>query len=270
MQHALLPLLTAPEGGGALTLTVQSQDDDEIVEGELTDAAGRVYPIEDGIPRLLPSTMLEAQKSEMAARDAQVVDYDRMAFLNAFGKIEIPMTMRALSLGADDRLLEAGCGTGRMTRSLAKAVREVVAVDFSFESLRANQKKLREAGVKNVHLVQADLCHLPFLSGAFNRVVSCQVLEHVPDDSSRRRAVGELSRVAKPGANVVVSAYQYNLFTRAFAQKEGEHDGGIPYFRFTQTEFRDVLSSALDVKSITGSLIYLFLAKCKKSTNVGA
>src|SRR5580700_10274808 len=132
MQHALLPLLTAPEGGGALTLTVQRQDDDDIIEGKLTDAAGRVYPIEDGIPRLLPSTMLDAQKSEMAARDAQVADYDRMAFLNAFGKIEIPMTMRALSIGPDDRLLEGGCGTGRMTRSLAKAAREVVAVDFSF------------------------------------------------------------------------------------------------------------------------------------------
>jgi len=268
MQHALLPLLIAPEGGGALTLTVQRQEADEIVEGELTDAAGRVYPIEDGIPRLLPSTMLEAQKSEMAARDAQVDDYDRMAFLNFFGKIEIPMTMRTLALGSEDRLLEGGCGTGRMSMALAKAVREVVAIDFSFESLRVNQKKLRAAGVKNVHLVQADLCHLPFLSGAFNRVVSCQVLEHVPNDASRRQAVGELSRVAKPGANVVVSAYQHNVFTRAFAEKEGQHDGGIPYFRFTQAEFRDVLSSALDVKTVTGSLVYLFLAKCKKAAGV--
>lgn len=265
MQHALLPLLTAPEGGGALTLTVQHQEDDEIVEGKLTDAAGRVYPIEDGIPRLLPSTMLEAQKSEMAARDAQVEDYDRMAFLNAFGKVEIPMTMRALSIGPEDRLLEGGCGTGRMTRSLAKAAREVVAIDFSFESLRVNRKKLAAAGVKNVHLVQADLCHLPFLSASFNRVVSCQVLEHVPGDEMRRCAVADLARVAKPGANVVVSAYQHNIFTRAFAQKEGEHDGGIPYFRFSRDEFRDLLSTALDVRGISGALIYLYLAICKKS-----
>jgi ubiquinone/menaquinone biosynthesis C-methylase UbiE len=264
MQHALLPLLTAPEGGGALTLTVQRQEGDEIIEGKLTDATGRVYPIEDGIPRLLPSNMLEAQRSEMAARDAQVDDYDRMAFLQAFGKVEIPMTMRALALGPDDRLLEAGCGTGRMTRTLSKAVRELVAIDFSFESLRVNQKKLQAAGIKNVHLVQADLCKLPFLTGSFNRVVSCQVLEHVPNDAARCKAVVELARVAKPGANVVVSAYQHNVFTRAFAEKEGEHDGGIPYFRFTRDEFRETLSAALDVKSITGSLIYLFLAKCKK------
>jgi ubiquinone/menaquinone biosynthesis C-methylase UbiE len=267
MQHSLLPILIAPDGG-SLTLTVHEQIDDEIIEGSLTDALGRVYPIEEGIPRMLPENLLEAQKSEMAARDAQVEAYDRMTFLNWFGKIEIPMTLRALSPRAEDRLLEAGCGTGRMTRILAGQVRELVAIDFSFESLRVNRKKLRDAGVTNVHLVQADLCHLPFQSGAFNRIVSCQVLEHVPDEQARSAAISELGRVSKPQSTLALSAYQHSFFTRCFGAKQGAHEGGIPFFRFTKGELREVLETSYSVQSITGSLVYLYLASCRKKSSV--
>ncbi|MCW3059400.1 MAG: hypothetical protein JWQ02_1221 [Capsulimonas sp.] len=264
MHRSLLSFLMAPEGGGALTLTVSKQDGDEVLEGTLTDAAGRVYPIEDGIPRLLPTELLEAQRSEIAARDAQVVDYDRMTFLNLFGKIEIPLTLKLLSPRPDDRLLEGGCGTGRMSQILGRGVKEMVAIDFSFESLRVNRKKLIDAGVTNVHLVQADLCHLPFASGAFTRAVSCQVLEHVPGEEARRGAVSELSRVLKPNATLVLSAYKHSLFTRLFGQKEGAHEGGIPFFRFTMREMKELLGTCFRVESITGILVYLYISRCKK------
>jgi ubiquinone/menaquinone biosynthesis C-methylase UbiE len=264
MQPALLPHLLAPEGGGALTLTVNSQDNDEIITGCLTDAEGRVYPIEDGIPRLLPANMLEAQRAEMAARDSQVEHYDNMKFLHAFGRIEIPLTQRKLGSRPDDRLLEAGCGTGRMTRILAKSVRELIAIDFSFESLKVNQRKLKDAGVTNVHLVQADLCHLPFTNGAFTRVVSCQVLEHVPNQEARLAAVSELARVSRPNTTLVLSAYQHSWFTRMFGEKEGAHEGGIPFFRFTKHELCDVLGHYFEVKEATGQLIYLFLTRSTK------
>jgi SAM-dependent methyltransferase len=264
MHPSLLPHLFSPDEGGSLTLTAESQEGEEILSGVLTDAAGREYPIVDGIPCLLPSCLLDAQRSEMAARDAQVVDYDRMHFLNLFGRIEIPMTLRALRPRADDRLLEAGCGTGRMTTVFAGQVRELVAIDFSLESLRVNRRKLAARGVKNVHLVQADLCHLPFASASFNRIVSCQVLEHVPDEASRQAAVCELARVARPQSVLALSAYKHSLLTRLFGQKQGQHDGGIPFFRFTPDELRAVLRGGFEVKSITGVLVYIHLARCIK------
>ncbi len=266
MHPNLLPLLQSPDDGSLLTLTVTEQDGEDVQTGVLTDASGHTYPIESGIPRLLPGALLEAQKSEIAARDVQVADYDRMAFLNAFGKVEIPMTCRALSPQSGDRLLEAGCGTGRMTPTLAGRVRELVAIDFSFESLRVNARKLRAAGVTNVHLVQADLCHLPFVNTAFDRVVSCQVLEHVPGETARQKAVSELARVAVADAALVLSAYQHSPLTRAFGEKEGEHEGGIPFFRFTRSELRAALSTAWDVQGVSGALVYLYLARCQKRT----
>lgn len=264
MHTDLLPLLLSPDSGEPLSLTATVREGEDVQTGLLSDAGGHSYPIECGIPRLLPGALLEAQRSEIAARDAQAGDYDRMAFLNAFGRVEIPLTCRQLSPRPTDRLLEAGCGTGRMTPTLAGRVRELVAIDFSFESLRANARKLCAAGVPNVHLVQADLCHLPFAPGAFDRVVSCQVLEHVPGEAARRGAVSELARVAKARAPLVLSAYQHSPLTRAFGRKEGEHAGGIPFFRFTRAELRAALSAAWDVQGVTGALVYLYLARCRK------
>jgi ubiquinone/menaquinone biosynthesis C-methylase UbiE len=263
MHPSLLPLLVSPDDRSPLTLIVTAQDGDDIRTGTLQDAAGRTFPIEDGIPRLLPGAMLDAQKSEIAARDAQVEAYDAMSGLNAFGKVEIPMVLRRLQPQPTDRLLEAGCGTGRMTQVLAGRVRELTAIDFSFESLRVNAKKLQAAGITNVHLVQADLCRLPFAPAVFDRIVSCQVLEHVPGDAARRAAVVDLSRVARSQASLVLSAYQHSFATRLFGQKEGEHDGGIPFFRFTRPEFRETLSTAFSVESVTGALVYLYLARCR-------
>jgi ubiquinone/menaquinone biosynthesis C-methylase UbiE/uncharacterized protein YbaR (Trm112 family) len=265
MLPSLLPLLTSPETGGPLTLTVRQRAGEEITDGCLTDDAGHAYPIQDGIPRLLPREMQDAQLSEIAARDAQVGDYDAMAFLNVFGKVEIPLTLRTLGPKPTDRLLEAGCGTGRMTPTLSRSVHELVAIDFSFESLRVNRRKLQAAGITHVHLVQADLCRLPFAESAFDRAVSCQVLEHVPGPDARAAAVSSLSRVLKPGGALTLSAYKHSLLTRAFSQKEGSHDGGIPFFRFTKTEMRETLAAKFTVHSITGALVYLYLAKCSKS-----
>ena len=264
MLPSLLSLLASPETGRALTLTVRQRDGEEITDGSLTDDAGNIYPIQDGIPRLLPLSLLDAQISEIAARDAQVGDYDAMTFLNHFGKIEIPLTLRALRPAPTDCLLEAGCGTGRMTRVLSSTVREMIAIDFSFESLRVNRRKLLAAGISNVHLIQADLCRLPFMDCAFDRVVSCQVLEHVPGPDARAAAVQSLSSVLKPGGTLALSAYKHSLLTRAFSQKEGSHDGGIPFFRFTKTEMRDTLAANFTVHSITGALVYLYLARCSK------
>ena len=262
MLPSLLPLLASPESGGPLALSVRRREGEEVWEGSLTDDAGHVYPIEQGIPRLLPRDLLDAQKSEIAARDAQVVDYDKMAFLNWFGKVEIPLTQRTLAALPTDLLLEAGCGTGRMTPTLARTVRETVAMDFSFESLRVAQKKLRAANLHTVHLVQADLCRLPFANAAFDRIASCQVLEHVPGPDARASAVASLHRVVKPQGTLVLSAYKHSLLTRAFAQKEGMHDGGIPFFRFTRSELRETLGAGFDVQSVTGALVYLYLARC--------
>ena len=254
----------------------------DILSGRLVcQGCGCEYPITDGIARLLPphlerpdiapaadsaeAASAELKRSEMAARDAQAEDYDRMRGLALFGKIEIPVTLAQMNLHRNDVLLEAGCGTGRMTPTFAARCKSVVAVDFSFESLRRCRAKLKRAGIANVDLIQADVCALPFFDESFSQTVSCQVLEHLPTPEGRDQMISELARVTEAGGGVVVSAYQHSIFTRLFEKKEGMHDGGIYYYRFSRRELRDLLSRHLEARGITGALVYHYLARCEKS-----
>jgi ubiquinone/menaquinone biosynthesis C-methylase UbiE len=151
-----------------------------------------------------------------------------------------------------------------MTRQFSERCESLIAMDYSWESLLACKAKLDSAGVQNVDLVQADICRLPFRSESFDRAVSCQVLEHVPTAESRAAAIDELSRILKKGGNLALSAYQYSLLMRLFGEKEGHHAGGIYFYRFTRDEFRRLLSRSFQVDSITGALVYHYIARCQK------
>ena len=55
MQHQLMEILVCPTCRGDLQLTVEREEDGEIVTGELRCAAcNEIYPITDRIPNMLP------------------------------------------------------------------------------------------------------------------------------------------------------------------------------------------------------------------------
>ena len=58
MKESLMDILCCPVDKHDLELTVETKDDEEIIEGTLTcRECGEAYPIEDGIPNLLPPDM---------------------------------------------------------------------------------------------------------------------------------------------------------------------------------------------------------------------
>ena len=264
----LLTLLACPDDGGAL----------DGWDGRATEAAlvcatcGRSFPVCEGVPCLLPAglantaTMTEGEfgqkQREMAARDAQVADYDAMLGLRLFSLPEIPLTLRYLQIEPDGVMLEAGCGTGRMTRAFAERARALVCADLSFASLRAARGKLSPELAARVLFVQADLSHLPLRSEVFDRVGSFQVLEHIPTPEARSRAVAEMARVLAArarGGRLALSAYRWGAPLSLLAAKEGHHDGGIYFFRSTWPELSALLAPHINVREHTGALLYHYL-----------
>ncbi len=60
MKRDLMDILCCPVDKHELELEVDEEEGDEIVEGRLVCAeCGETYPIEDGIPNLLPPDMRE-------------------------------------------------------------------------------------------------------------------------------------------------------------------------------------------------------------------
>lgn len=104
---------------------------------------------------------------------------------------------------ANSRVLEAGCGTGAQTVTLAgnSPEAEIVSVDISLDSLNQAKARIAAMGLNNVEFRQADIFALPFLPESFDHLFVCFVLEHLPRPEE---ALGMLKRLLKPGGSITV------------------------------------------------------------------
>jgi SAM-dependent methyltransferase len=96
------------------------------------------------------------------------------------------------------RVLEIGCGTGRMTRSLAEVFGEVYGVDISGEMITQGKRDL--ADLPNAHLFQnngADLQVLGAMQVDF--AFSYIVFQHIPSREVIYNYVREVHRLLRPG-----------------------------------------------------------------------
>lgn len=99
-----------------------------------------------------------------------------------------------------ERILDAGCGTGRHIGRLLAAGATVTGLDFS-----AGMLAVAAARYPQVAFVEGDLqARWPFADGAFDAVLCALVGEHLDDLDA---AAGEMRRVTRPGGRAVFSVY---------------------------------------------------------------
>jgi SAM-dependent methyltransferase len=101
------------------------------------------------------------------------------------------------------RVLEAGCGVGAQTLTLARRSPEArfISVDVSARSIAEARRRIDRAGLANVEFRQADIFDLPFGSGSFDHVFVCFLLEHLARPVEALKVLGGLLR---PGGTVTV------------------------------------------------------------------
>jgi len=96
------------------------------------------------------------------------------------------------------RVLEIGCGAGRVTRALAKLFGEVHAVDVSGEMVRLATEALRDFPKAFVYQNNGkDLAVVPNLQ--FDFAFSSIVFQHIPSREIIENYVGEVQRLLRPG-----------------------------------------------------------------------
>jgi trans-aconitate 2-methyltransferase len=101
-----------------------------------------------------------------------------------------------LKLRGDEVVLDAGCGTGRLTAELLDALPRgrVVGIDLSGNMLRSAHQHLERFGSR-VSLIACDLLHLPF-ENAFDGIVSTAAFHWVLDHD---RLFARLHNALVPG-----------------------------------------------------------------------
>jgi SAM-dependent methyltransferase len=100
-------------------------------------------------------------------------------------------------------VLEAGCGVGAQTVTLARRSPEArfTSVDVSADSVAEAARRADAAGLTNVEFRQADIFDLPFDAQSFDHVFVCFVLEHLARPVAALVAV---QRLLRPGGTVTV------------------------------------------------------------------
>ncbi len=104
---------------------------------------------------------------------------------------------------AGDRILEAGCGVGAQTITLAKNSpgARITSVDISDSSIAEAKQRIESEGISNVQFQQGDIFNLPFEPESFDHVFVCFVLEHLADPVA---ALLILKRFINPGGTITV------------------------------------------------------------------
>jgi SAM-dependent methyltransferase len=117
----------------------------------------------------------------------------------AEGERELDAVLGSLGLeaGPGDRVLDVGCGLGRLVRALAPRVAHVTALDVSPEMLSRAQEL--NAGLGNVEWVLGDGVTLGGIEDASHDAIVCHlVFEHLPDPALPLGYVSEFARVLRP------------------------------------------------------------------------
>ncbi len=152
---------------------------------------------------------------------------------------------------AGSRVLEAGCGVGAQTVTLASNSPGalITSVDISGSSVAEARRAVEAAGLGNVVFGRADIFNLPFGPGSFDHIFLCFVLEHLarpvdslkalkkairnsgtitviegdhgsayfhPDSEAARRAIHcQVELQARGGGNALIGRELYPLLRRA-------------------------------------------------------
>ncbi len=197
MRAEFVELLCCPSCGGSLAIHPEAENEGHVMEGSLRCAGCQAtYPIERGVPRLLPDDRnRSAVRDNTAARFGfewtHFSEFDPAAEEASMATWMSPKHLDDL---AGLTMFDGGCGMGRHATIAAKhGVRRLVGIDLgnSVDAAFANTRHL-----ESICIVQGDIYFPPLKNGAFDAAYSIGVLHHLPDP---KRGFAALAPKVKPG-----------------------------------------------------------------------
>lgn len=128
----------------------------------------------------------------------------RPLFLSA--RIKTDMMARMLRLSTKDRVVDVGCGNGRVVFFKRASCAQLVGID-------AGEHFAAEAAA-TVDLTRGDIRRLPFATASFDKAYSLDVMEHLPEDGVRAM-LAETRRILRPGG--LFFAYSHVMMSSRLA-----------------------------------------------------
>ncbi len=177
------------------------------------------------------------QVSAQAGYDLWSETYDETP--NPVVALDARHTIAQLAPQPGERILDAGCGTGRNLQALLDAGALPSGIDFSAGMLAVAQRKFPQ-----VELRQADLQErFPFADAAFDAALCALIGEHLSDLAA---VCDEVFRVVKAGGRFVFSVY-HPWLAEAGKEANFEKDGWnyrLGAYKHTAEDYANALAGA--------------------------
>lgn len=188
---------------------------------------------------------MEAQKGDILNYYDQLAKaYDQDRFQNSYGNYLDSQERQVLRqwLGQDskDRILDLGCGTGRLL-DFAQ-----YGVDFSENMLALAKEKFPAH-----QLVQSDITQLPFQDQQFNTIFSFHVFMHL-DQASILAALKEVHRTLQDGGQFIVDFPNSTRRKAINYQKAGWHGNTA----LDLETLSSLLGEQWSIQKVTGFLLF--------------
>ncbi|MGR3173287.1 MAG: methyltransferase domain-containing protein [Candidatus Scalindua sp.] len=202
MKERLIQFLVCPECSEELELSSPCRIDcnGEIREGQIECKLCRSkFPIRNYIPRFVSSTNYTSSFGFQWNKHARTQ-------IDSFNGLTLSHDRFYKETNWEEKLdseiiLEAGCGAGRFTSIALKTGAEV----FSFDYSNAVDACLENNGLaNNLHVIQADIYHIPLKKNLFDKIFCFGVLQHCPDT---KEAFLSLVPHMKSGGELVIDVY---------------------------------------------------------------
>ncbi len=204
------------------------------------------------------SSIASIKKSEMDARDEQAPVYHTYGYW-LHGKNEEKSIVDFLHISTNDTVLELGCGTGRITKRIIDGrFSNYISVDFSILSIKRLVDEIDEESRNKILFIRGDVCDLPLKNRVADKILTAQVLEHIPGTNEQTNFIKECCRLLKPNGLIALTVYNYNLKKRfdKNIKRSGSHAGTIYYENFTKKQLINLVKPLFSISKILGINCY--------------
>ncbi|URZ07440.1 2-methoxy-6-polyprenyl-1,4-benzoquinol methylase, mitochondrial [Clostridium felsineum] len=154
-----------------------------------------------------------------------------MVYGSKIGKYKMrEKIIKRLQINGEEIVLDVGCGRGLMLNGVAGKLKSGKAYDIDIWSAKDQSQNSYDETIKNakiegtedkIQVVNADMRKIPFKNKYFDIIVSSLAIHNLKNNEERKKALLEISRVAKKGCRVAILDIAHVKYYESIFKEQG-------------------------------------------------